>query len=206
MLNRKHFYSVFKRQSDLSPIFASVFARLQPLVDQVKEYEQQKLQNTVSPKASEDADDSLKRLNVSKIEGIINSGDADALQRVFPLKCSIKSIILEVLAEYKEQGKIGAYLFDENKKRSKTGLPSREDQSDGIYLYESDIDGAELYNVSVLEDQLVRLQNYCLQYIAYIEPKGESTMVIRDIRQEIADRLYNAVESSMKEMFSCLCA
>lgn len=206
LLNRKHFYSVFKRQSDLSPIFASVFARLQPLVDQVKEYEQQKLQNTVSPKASEDADDSLKRLNVSKIEGIINSGDADALQRVFPLKCSIKSIILEVLAEYKEQGKIGAYLFDENKKRSKTGLPSREDQSDGIYLYESDIDGAELYNVSVLEDQLVRLQNYCLQYIAYIEPKGESTMVIRDIRQEIADRLYNAVESSMKEMFSCLCA
>ncbi|MDD6395997.1 MAG: hypothetical protein PUB37_07460 [Firmicutes bacterium] len=204
LLNRKHFYSVFKRQSDFSPIFASVFVRLQPLVDQVKKYEQQKLQNAASPNAFADADDSLKRLNARKIQGIINSGDGDALQRVFPLKCSMRSIILEVLAEYKEKGQIGAYLFDENKKRSRTGLPSREDQSDGIYLYETSTGDVELYNVSVLEDQLVRLQNYCLQYIAYIEPREDSTVVIHDIRQEIANRLYNAVESSMKEMFSCL--
>lgn len=204
LLNRKHFYSVFKRQSDFTPIFSQVFNQLQPLVDKVKDYEQHKLIDSTNSKKIDEADESLKRLDADKLDGIIKSGDADVLERIFPIKPSVCSIILSVLEDFKKQNRISSFLFDENKRRSKTGLPFHEDQSDGIYLYESGGESTELYNVSVLEDQLVRLQNHCLQYIAYIESSEEITTVIKDIRTEIADRLYKAIEQSMKELFSCL--
>ena len=204
LLNRKHYYSVFKRQSDLTPIFSSLFSRLTPLIKKVQDYERKKYREAKTVKDSEAADDSLKRLSPEQIEGIIKSGDADSLVRVFPLQ--LKQIILDVLEEYKQQGKIGAFLFDENKKRSTTGLPKHEDGSDGIYLYDSISDKVEQYDVSNLEKQLVQLQNYCLQYIAYIEPKveSESTILIENIRTTISNRLYDATENCMKELFSCL--
>lgn len=152
----------------------------------------------------EEADDSLKRLDPEKLDGIIKSGDADALSRIFPSETSLRIIILDVLDQYKQNGRISSYLFDENKKRFKTGLPKKEDYSDGIYLYESDNDSAKLYNVSNLEDQLIRLQNYCLQYIAYIDTKEDSKTVIKSIREDIANRLYEAIEGALQELFSCL--
>lgn len=205
LLNRKHFYSVFKRQSDLTPIFAQVFGRLETQVDKVKAYEQEKRSSMVSDsRKMEEADDSLKRLDPEKLDGIIKSGDADALSRIFPSETSLRIIILDVLDQYKQNGRISSYLFDENKKRFKTGLPKKEDYSDGIYLYESDNDSAKLYNVSNLEDQLIRLQNYCLQYIAYIDTKEDSKTVIKSIREDIANRLYEAIEGALQELFSCL--
>ena len=117
-------------------------------------------------------------------------------------------ILSGVLEEYKEKGKILSYLVDKNKKRSKTGLPYREDGSDGIYLYNYNVsgDGIELYDVSILETQLVQLQNYCLQYIAYVEPRSESesAAVIDDIRQAISERLFDEVKNCMQNLFSCL--
>ena len=205
LLNRKHFYSVFKRQSDFTPIFAQVFARLETQVAKVKVHEQEKLSSMAGDsKKTEEADESLKRLDPEKLDYIIKSGDADALSRIFPSETSLQMIILDVLDQYKLNGRISSYLFDENKKRSKTGLPSKEDYSDGIYLYESDDTDAKLYNVSILEDQLVRLQNYCLQYIAYIDTKDDSKTVIKNIRDDIANHLYEAIQRSLQELFSCL--
>lgn len=205
LLNRKHFYSVFKRQSDMTPIFATVFDKLTPLIEKAKLYERKKLEDSNHEDSSfADADDSLKRLNPYTIEGVIKSGDSGALERVFPSAHSLKSIIMNVLEQYKQNGKIGTYLFDENTKRTKTGLPHLTDLSDAIYLYESASNKPELYDTSILETQLVQLQTHCLQYIAYIEPKTDSSTVIADIRNEISNQLCNAIEESMKEMFSCL--
>ncbi len=208
LLNRKHFYSVFKRQSDLTPIFSELFERLKPLVDKVRGYEQNKFEKALNSSNSvdSDAEDSLKRLNSKQLDGIIKSGDADSLERVLPL--DMLKILSGVLEEYKEKGKILSYLVDKNKKRSKTGLPYREDGSDGIYLYNYNVsgDGIELYDVSILETQLVQLQNYCLQYIAYVEPRSESesAAVIDDIRQAISERLFDEVKNCMQNLFSCL--
>lgn len=204
LLNRKHFHSVFKRQSDLVPIFSDVFQHLESLITRVKDHEKDKLENAQTQKDSEDADDSLKRLDSVQIDGIIKSGDADSLTRVFPV--DLKSIIVNVLEDYKSKGEIKAFLFDENSKRSKTGLPNRDDKSDRIYLYESGAEDAQIYDVSNLENQLVQLQNNCLQYIAYVEPKTESDSVVTigNIRKAISDRLYEEIVQCMKELFSCL--
>lgn len=210
LLNRKHFHSVFKRQSDFTPIFENAFEKLSPLVDIVKKYEQEKIKKvSVSDESSDSdvsdaAEDSIKRLDTFKLEGIIKSGDADALERLFPSKCSLKTIIPDVLDEYRKNGKIGTYLFDENIKRTKTGLPQQEDLSDAIYLYESDTGEVTKYNTSILENQIVHLQNNCLQYIAYIELETVDTKIIEEIRNSIGEKLVEALEESMKEIFSCL--
>ncbi len=204
LLNRKHFHSVFKRQSDFTPIFESAFEKLTPFVETVKEYESKKIMNATSLDALDDAEDSIKRLNPIKLEGIIKSGNADALERIFPSKCSLKKIIPEVLEDYRTSKKIGTYLFDENIRRTKTGLPSHDDYSDAIYLYESSSGKVKMYNTSILEDQIVQLQNSCLHYIAYIEPIGSDTEVIDEILRSISEKLYSALEASMKENFSCL--
>ena len=117
LLNRKHFYSVFKRQSDLTPIFSELFERLKPLVDKVRGYEQNKFEKALNSSNSvdSDAEDSLKRLNSKQLDGIIKSGDADSLERVLPL--DMLKILSGVLEEYKEKGKILSYLVDKNKKR-----------------------------------------------------------------------------------------
>lgn len=202
LLNRKHLYSVFKRQSDLTPIFSDVFKRLKPLIENVKKHEQDKLNSNTNSEKIAEAGDSLKRLDPIKLNGIIALGDGDALDRLFPSKSPLRSIILEVLEEYKRENKIVSYLFDENTKRSRTGLPCHEDLSDGIYLYESNTEDVVLYNVDVLEDQLTSLQEHCLQYIAYVEPVATDTeRTIRDIRSEIANRLYETIKQSMVELF-----
>ena len=87
-------------------------------------------------------------------------------------------------------------------------MPYREDGSDGIYLYNYDTNGydVELYDVSTLETRLAQLQHYCLQYIAYVEPRSEneSVTVINEIRQAISARLFTDVKSCMQNLFSCL--
>ena len=204
LLNRKHFYSVFKRQSDFSPIFEDVLTRLSSQLQRVNEYEQEKLVKSNSQEIIEDAEDSIKRLDPSRLNGIIQLGDADALERIFPSDCSLKTIIPEVLKEYSSQGKIGDFVFDENIFRTKTGLPDQEDESDAIYLYEPDIITPTKYNTSTLETQLVAQQQNCLQYIAYVELMTEDESVIEGIRSSIKNKLFIALDSSMKENFSCL--
>lgn len=204
LLNRKYFYSVFKRQSDFAPIFVNVFEKLSPLVDMVKKYEKEKIKKGSDSYVAESADDSIKRLDTFKLDGIIQSGDADALERLFPLKCSLRTIIPDVLAEYQKNERIGTYLFDENIKRTKTGLPQQEDLSDAIYLYESDTGNVTMYNTSILENQIVHLQNNCLQYIAYIELKNADANIIEEIRNSISEKVVKALEEAMKEIFPCL--
>jgi hypothetical protein len=204
LLNHKHFYAVFKRQSDLSSIIEGVFASLRDSIQKVKDYEEKKLREAKTESEYDGADDSLKRLQTEKIEGIIQSADTDAFARIIPV--DIRNIIKDVLDDQKKKGKIREYLFDENKKRSNTGLPNREDGSDMIYLYDPTTNKAKPYNTAKLLLELVQLQKFCLQFIAYIDPIDElnSEAVIDEIRREICNRLISESEQQMKELFSCL--
>lgn len=204
LLNRKHYYSVFKRQSDQALIFTNVFDRLRPQIATIIAHEVEKLNRSENKTSFEEADDSLKRMNEATLNAAIETGDADALGRLFPTKATLGTIIQDVLQEYKTSGRISAYLFDNNTQRTKTGLPKRDDQSDEIYLYSSESGDTESYDITILHEQLVQLQKHCLQYIAYIEPVDDATTVIAALRSEISDRLYVEVENAMKEMFSCL--
>lgn len=204
LLNHKHFYSVFKRQADQSLIFKKVFERLAPDVNCIIHYEQQKFENCEDENAKAEATDSLKRMDAMTLNATVENGDADALLRLIPIKKPLGSIIQEVLCEYKLQNKINAYIYAHNHQRTKTGLPKNKDLSDAIFLYGSEGTVPEIYDVTVLSDQLCQLQRHCLEYIAYIEPIEDIEKVIIDIREQIADRLYMSVRASLQEMFSCL--
>jgi HD superfamily phosphohydrolase len=204
LLNHKHFYAVFKRQSDLSSIIEKVISSLGDSIQKVIDYEERKLKEAKTESEYDGAVDSLKRLQQKKIDGIIKSADTDTFARIIPV--DIQSIIKNVLDDQKKKGKIREYLFDKNNKRTNTGLPNREDESDMIYLYDPSTNKAKSYNTANLLLELAQLQNFCLQYIAYIDPIDElnSEAVIEDIRSEICNRLISESEKQMKVQFSCL--
>ena len=102
LLNRKHYYSVFKRQSDQALIFTDVFNRLQPKIEKIVSHEQEKMNRSESVTAIAEADDSLKRMNAITLNAAIKTGDADALARLFPTRDTLGEIILKVLEEYKK--------------------------------------------------------------------------------------------------------
>lgn len=204
LLNHKHFYSVFKRQADQAQIFANVFKRLRPAVECVVKHEQKKYESSKDEISRAEAEDSLKRMDIMTLNAIIENGDADALMRLIPAKDTLGTIIQDVLCEYKSQGKISAFIYDHNRQRLKTGLPENKDLSYAVFLYGSEIPEPEVYDVTILSDQIRQLQRHCLEYIAYIEPTKDSEEVIISIREEIANRLYATVISSLREMFSCL--
>lgn len=204
LLNRKHFYSVFKRQSDFTSIFNKAFKKLFPLINEIKDKERQKIVDATDLESVKAASDSMRRLNKSKLEGIIKAGDVDALERLFPASCSVKTIILDVLEKYKKDGKIESYLFDENIKRKGIGLPNKEDPSDAIYLYKAGVKGADKYNTDILEDQLCCLQKNCLQYIVYIDAKATDNDIngtIESIRNSITEKIYDSLSVFIKEIF-----
>lgn len=208
LLNRKHFYSVFKRQSDLQPIFNAVYEKIKSEVDEIYQYEYDKYINASADNDAEAAEDSLDSiLRITNLGDVIKSGDADAFQRLFPIK-PFDDIILDVLKEYNDKDQIGAYLFSQNVDRNHTGLPNNDDNSskcDLIYLYSLSCPQGEAYDTTTLLLQLTQLQKDCLQYIAYVELKGKDEKeVIENIRKEISDKLYAHVEQFMKENFSCL--
>lgn len=205
LLNRKHFYSVFKRQSDFVPILSNALKPLKPKLDRIEKIEENKLKSTNNIEKINRTKESLMRL--SRLNDIIQTGDSDALSKILPTEVSLHTIILNVLDKYKNEDKIFSYLFDENRKRSKTGLPYREDASDKIYLYEPNDNKLESYNVDALQDQLINLQKHCLQYIAYIEPKSNDAnetieRIIHEIRSEISKQLEDNINQSIDELFS----
>lgn len=205
LLNRKHFYSVFKRQSDLAPILSDALNPLKPKLDQIEKHEENLLKNTNDLEKIKRANESLMRL--AGLKDIIQSGDSDALSKILPTKSSLRTIIIAVLDKYKNENRIYSYLFDENTKRFKTGLPYREDYSDMIYLYESNHNKLIPYNGDVLQDQLINLQKHCLQYIAYVEPNLNDPSenienIILDIRAEISKQLETNINRTIDELFS----
>lgn len=204
LLNHKHYYSVFKRQSDFYTIFSGVFKSLRNEFNEVNLYEIKKLQESRTTDSVEDALESIKRLTPNKLEGVIHNGDAEVIEKLFPPFCSLKDIIPQVLQQYQDEGKIGVFLFDVNEQRTKTGLPKNEDKSDAIYLYESDSDDFYIYDTTSLISQLASLQGNCLQYIAYVEMESENEETIDEIRRTIGERFLLEVKKSMEDIFSCL--
>lgn len=203
LLNRKHFYSVFKRQSDFIPLFDKAFQKIYPVVEKVLNYEKRKLETCSDNKVRISATESIKRLNYIRLAGISKMGDAEAINYLFPSSFPLERIISDVLKDYHGRNKIGVFLFDKNINRIKTGLPTREDLSDSIFFYDSE-DSPIAYNTSALEDQLVKLQRNCLEYIAYIEIEESQIRVIDEIRLTISDEIYKILKKFMLENFSCL--
>lgn len=201
LLNKKHFYSVFKRESDLIPIYENVFSKLQPNIEKVKKYIQKNLK--ANPTNTE-ARGTYERLDSNRLSYVIKTGDIETLERLFPVEVKLNSIVNETLTEFKDRNKITFFLFDENPKWKATGLPKKKDMSDSIFLYSANYPKGKLYNIDVLQKQISLLQNYCLRYIAYIKP-GEGTKVddiIKEICGSIENHLYEQYVNAIDKYFN----
>lgn len=207
LLNKKHYYSVFKRQSDFIPILENVFTVLIPDIERVRKYESQKLiDNNADSNAQykDNARDSMLRLDKRLLDSFIKSGDISGLAEILPLKVSIKEIIERVLQKFKLEKEINTYLIEFNAKRTNTGLPKTYNESNGIYLYTSYNEDSKIYDISILKKQIVQLQNHCLQYIVYIETEYPPNKVIENINQEFQRILVQEFRNAMQEIFTCL--
>lgn len=198
LLNKKHFYSIFKRQSDFVPILENVFDRLSDDIEKIRKYEFDKLSKDSK---CENAYESLERLKLLKT--IIDLGDIDALSRILPPKQSITEILDDVLLECKEQNIINSYLLSENKSRQKVGLPDDYNGENGVYLY-SYGSKESLYKIGNVLKHLALLQNHCLQYIAYIQTDDNPEIIIKKVIESVTDKLASGFKESLNELFSCL--
>jgi hypothetical protein len=201
LLNKKHYYSVFKRQSDFSPILESVFNALESEIEMVREYETKKLRENSE---NLNAFDSIRRLDKMLLKSLIKTGDIETFAEIFPLKTTTKEMIEEVLIEFKNSDLINTYLVKFNSQRNNTGLPNQYNELNGIYLYSANNNDPKLYDVSILRKQIVQLQNYCLQYIVYIETENSPDDIIKEIHKNITGKLIDEFRNSMKEIFTCL--
>ncbi len=201
LLNQKHFHSVFKRQSDFAPILESVFDSLSEEVDKILQCEKEKLNED---RKNGNAIDSIIRFSEGLFNYMVKSGDIDGLAQLFPLNRTVYQILDEVLFDFKRNGKIKSYLLKDNGGRNKIGLPSQDKESNGIYLYTSNSDTPILYDTSILRKNLIQLQNYCLQYIVYVEPNFPPENVINDIHKNIEISLKGEFKSALENLFTCL--
>lgn len=206
LLNKKHFHSVFKRQSDFAPILEFVKESLFEEINVILQCETEKLN---ADKNNYNAIDSMIRLKNGLLDSMIKSGDIDGLSQLLPLKISIIDLLDKVLFDFKSEGKIKSYLLKDNAARKKTGLPKKEhlkkgQSPEGIFLYKPSSETPYIYDTSILEKNLIQLQNYCLQYIVYIESDQPPENIIQEIYDIFGTRLVDEFRIVLKELFSCL--
>lgn len=195
LLNKKHYYPIIKRQSDFIPILKSIFNEIQHIIDKIVLHENEKLKND---KNNLDVLDSI--LRIDSINDVVASGDLDLLEKIFPIGC-IEDTFNDILSNYKKENKILSFLVDENSKRKKTGLPTREDKSDEIFLCSSTSNDAWVYDTTILKKQLSQLQNYCLKYIVYIDTDDNCDVIISDFRQKLEKQISEKLKKSLCKLF-----
>lgn len=194
LLNKRHYYPIIKRQSDFIPILESVFESFDKELKEITAHEKEKLK-----KDENDPDATEAMFRIKCIEDIKATGDLDLFEKIFGVT-SVRFAFDKILSKLKQNGKILSYIIDENQKREKTGL-SEDDESKHIYLYSSITDKARKYNTSVLHQQLSLLQNYCLQYIVYVDIEGDGEKTISEIHKELEQFLCEELGKSLKKLF-----
>lgn len=201
LLNKRHFYYVFKRQSDFAPILKNVFDALNPLIEKARNHE---IDTLKTDGTNANTLESIRRLDKNTLNAFIKKGNIANIIKILPI--DIMPLLDDVLFEYKSNGRILTYLLSENSKWSESGLPNGHDESDdskNIYLYDSD-SKLICYDTSALEKQINQLQNNCLQILAYIVAEGNHETVIKDLCQEIQNRLITAFKASLYNLFPYL--
>lgn len=202
LLNHKHYFALFKQQSDINKIISKVFADEMETLDNLTNDEVNKLEgNLDNPNC--DAVDSIHRI-APTIRHLISQSDMDTFQRVFPSNLPAVSIISNVLQDYQSKEKIQSFLFYENPKRNSIGIPSSVDKKciDGMGILVFDNSGqVNVYDYSNLIAQLTQLQKNCLECIAYIEMDEDNPNIIKEILDEIEKQCKISFENTLHDYF-----
>lgn len=204
LLNQKHYQAVFKRPSDLIVLLNKIIKKYENAINNIINYESNKIKNSSNVEDKDNATDSLRRLSLEKLEKIVSNGDINGLETLLATDIRFEDIIKNALDKEKNDGKIITYFFDSNVSWGKLGLPKKKDGSDQIYLYNSKDDDIVQYNTSNLENQLREIQKNCLRYIAYVYPTdvNNTKKIIDEILQEVEKNLSSEIKNALSDKFT----
>lgn len=211
LLNQKHFYSIFKQQNDINQILESSVALFKENLSAIVRAENDKA--LLKKSLEGDTLDALHRISPSVLDRI-NHCDFAALNCIIPLSGEVCTVVQKVLKTFQDNNKIKSYLFYENTKRGKTGLPkakSDEEQTEGCkvpnsekarYIVLYDNKGKSFpYDVSNLYLQVVQLQKECLEFIVYAECVNSDVLRSNAIPEAIKTELSHFIIKSLNDFF-----
>lgn len=200
LLNRKHYFSVYKRQFEIVDLIKESVEPFKGILGQIQHEECERVKNSgpYNEKCTPDSVlDSIKRLE--NLQEDIRNGDADAieaflivnpdeLQKEYPnlakMLCDnmnrdgrpgiLGACVQDSLEQAKKDRKIRDYLFDDTSSaRKKTGLPGTDQSDDDapyIYLFDPVDNTIIKSNGANVERQINELASNFLWLCAYIEP------------------------------------
>lgn len=202
LLNHKYYYSLFKRKADMINLINNIYkkASIKSLVNKLKIKEKKKLDNNINidKEKYDEATESLRRFNL--LDQALEKGDFDLLNKIFPTFQPLIDIISLVLKNEKKSKRIRNYQLLENNGRNKLGLPSKDNISKKIYLYNNKRQITAYNSKGTLEPQLNALYSTCLNFHVYIEifendQSPESTL------DKVYNNIVNAMGKELKNAF-----
>lgn len=212
LLNKKRYYSLFKRVSDSKKFIDKIFEYAEISADKLKILFSAEIvkyiQNNQAKKNNEQSKDILKNDSSNARDSIIRinalmkamSGDLESLWRPFPLMDkTIDACVEEVLADFKTRNEISDYKIIVNQGKQKTGLPMHKNVFQEIYLY----DGSTcltLDDTITLRSQIEAIERNVLWLYVYFVPPATHCN-IDALTNNLIDGMAKAVGMKLKERF-----
>lgn len=208
LLNRKRYYSLFKRGKDSKKFIDKVFQKAgiteglikELSIKEYKKYIENRTENAndsllEAPKY--DAEDSIRRISQLRKAQL---GDMEALWRPLPLiDESVKDCMEKALLTLRKEDKILDYKVIINEGKQKTGTPKHKDLFDEIYLYNGE--RCDIFDDRItLRDQIEAIERNVLWiYIYFVPPLNCND--INDLSQTIISKLAEEVGDKLKGRF-----
>lgn len=226
LLNKKSYYSMFKRGIDMEQFVGNILKYAKIEKDKIEKQLicEQKLFHDNPSKSSMDSSskmmDCLNSDNVrsnaldsiNRCESLLQAfkvGDLKSLATILPTTGdSIPDIMRNVLEEAVNENKIAAFKLDVNTGWDRTGLPepqetSTKDTTKDIYYYRSD--SLKVYDITrVLKPQISALQHGMPWIYVYVRPvNGEenSDETLESLRDQCAREIGKRVRERYNELF-----
>lgn len=217
LLNKKFYYSLFKRGIDIQSFVADIlkYAGLNEeeirkrLIEEQQIYYSALEGNPESPPMKDCLTDDNEKGDaldlIDRYKGLLEAfdlGDLKSLATILPtMDDSIENIMRSVFDQAVEDKKIAAYKLDVNMGWDKTGLPDAEsDILKGIYLYRNDT--VIPYDINrVLKPQVSALQHGMPWIYVYVRP-CDNEQDLKKLFDKLRDNCAQAIGEKVNERYN----
>lgn len=201
LLNHTRYYTMLKRQRDAKRLMEGIRSTAEltdDLLDEQILRENEKLFNSSSKAAQQEAKDSLHRIQLLKTK-IFPYGDFEELELNLPFGYC-KDIIRHILEQENASGNVIDYIIAANPARTSLGITN--DEKNRIYLYTSiDQDTPYEYDINITLKPLLKAQrNSCLWLHVYVKPAEGK--IVGELLEDLTKRVEGEIGMLVKKVFS----
>lgn len=214
LLNRKSFYSVFKRGTDNQEFVKKVFKyaditkeKIDALINKEfnKSVKSDNEEITIENLLNSPMTNTLDSLN--RISDFMKEKDLEQLDQCFPTQNkSLKEIVFAVLQAFKEQGELLDFIIYINKDRGRIGIPEHDNLFDEIFLYKKDKCFTLDEEVS-LKPQIKAITPNIPWLFIYIVPNDQHADINQlneKILNQLAIEIAKSLKARLEELFPSL--